>query len=98
MRIILATLVIVLALSACEGEPTAFEPPTLVPNDVVSAANGFLEEKGINIAEYQLESLGFNYIKRTWHLQLEGKSGVLHDYYFVKIEDDNINEISLTGR
>ena len=98
MKKTLVSLLIVLILSACAKEPSDYPPPMLTPADVFSAANVFLTDKEIDVAEYRLEMLGFNYVKRTWHLQFEGNSGVLHDYYWLVVDDDNINEISLSGR
>ncbi len=98
MRKTFASLLAILILSACTKGPSDYPPPSLAPTEVESAASVFLLEQDIDVNDYRLEMLGFNYVKRTWHLQFEGKSGVLHDYYWLVVEDDNINEISLSGR
>ena len=98
MRKTIFSLLAVLILGACTEGSSDYPAPSLAPAEVVSAAGVFLEEQDIDVAEYRLEKLGFDYVTRNWTLHFEGKSGVIHDYYFVKIEDDNINEISLSGR
>jgi hypothetical protein len=90
--------IVVLILGACVREPGEYPPSKLAPSNVVAAATEFLKNMEVDVAEYRLEMLGFNYAKRTWHLQYEGNSGVLHDYYWLVIEDDNIDQISLSGR
>ena len=85
-------------LSACAGESSQYQPPRLAPLDVVAAASTFLEDMDVDVSEYQLGGLSFSYTKRTWHLEFSGKSGVLHDYYWLVVEDGNINEISVLGR
>jgi hypothetical protein len=82
-------------LAACGEESSEYPPPILVPENVKSAATGFLEQQQVEVADYELELLGFDYVKRTWRLRFSGKSGVLHDTYWLVVADDNINEISL---
>ncbi len=98
MRETLFILLAVLILGACAEDSSDYPPPSLGPDEVVAAASIFLAEQEIDVAKYHLGDLGFNYVTRKWTLHFESKSGVIHDYYFVKIEDGNISEISLSGR
>lgn len=82
-------------LSACAEETGDYPPPALNPDNVKSAAITFLEQQQVDVAEYEMELLGFNYVERTWRLSFTGKSGVLHDTYWLVVADDNINEIAL---
>ena len=82
-------------LVACGKDPGDYPRPILAPENVKLAATTFLEQQQVDVAEYELELLGFDYVKRTWRLSFTGKSGVLHDTYWLIVEDDNINEISL---
>ena len=91
-------LLIILSLSACGNKTGEYLAPNLAPEDVVSAAQEFLSASNINVAAHQLRTLGFDYVTRDWHINLEWESGGLHDYYWVVIQDDNIDKNVLSGR
>ena len=96
MKKLLVSVFVLSLLAACGEEFSEYPPPILVPENVKSAATGFLEQQQqVEVADYELELLGFDYVKRTWRLRFSGKSGVLHDTYWLVVADDNINEISL---
>jgi hypothetical protein len=82
-------------LAACGEQSSDYPLPDLFPESVEAAAVTFLNEQEIDVTDYNLELLGFDYVKRTWRLSFVGESGFLHDTYWVVVADDDINEISL---
>jgi hypothetical protein len=82
-------------LLACRENASEYPSPVQSPSEVKLAAIAYLEQQQVDAADYELKLLGFDYIERSWRVMFTGKSGVLHDTYWLEVSDDNITDILL---
>ena len=82
-------------VAGCDVGRTDYPAPELVPEEVVAVATEYLTARQTKLDDYDLESLGFDYIDREWHLMYWGKSGVIGDHFALKISDEDKSNISV---
>lgn len=97
-HIALATVLLIVMASGCNSQSSKYSGPKLTPDDVVTASDSYLANQDVDRALYNIETVGFNFVDRTWHVSFQGTQGVLHDYFWIKISDNNIDEIEISGR
>ena len=88
-------LVSVLVCSACSERKSEYPPPKLRPDDAIGVAVDFLKQQDVSVSDYEVNYVVFNYTDRTWRISYSGKSGILHDDYWLKISDEGGNEVTL---
>src|SRR5688500_5698535 len=66
MRHVIAFLGAASLFSACEREPTAFSRPQQAPDGVLKVVNDHMVSKGTVMADYELDSLSYDYVDRRW--------------------------------
>ena len=97
-RFTILVLVLVIVVAGCHSQSTDYEDPKLTPEAVVAVSNSYLSQQDVDVALYEIDRVGFDYVNRTWHLSYEGTRGILHDYYWVKVSDEDVSEIEIGGR
>ena len=97
-RTLVISLLFFQLLFICHAEETInFDPPNLEPNTVISISNSYLSKNGINLDEYQMVAMSFDYFKRIWWILYILKEPILGGHFSVTIEDKKNPNIEIEG-
>jgi hypothetical protein len=86
-------LFITIACRAGDKEP-AFIFPDRTPDEIIKNIKPFLNENNIQLDQYTLESISYDYMKSRWHVSYSGKSLAIGDHFSIVV-GDNLKEIKL---
>ena len=95
MRHVIAFLGAASLFSACEREPTAFSRPQQAPDGVLKVVNDHMVSKGTVMADYELDSLSYDYVDRRWSVFYTGRTLAIGDHFAVLVSDEDAGEIEV---
>jgi len=70
-----------------------YHSPNLSPQELLV----YIQQKDIVDNNYYLEDVSYNYIKKEWSFFYIKKESALGGHFFIKINDENINDIEIIG-
>lgn len=81
-----------------ESQDETYEVPTTDPNRIFEIFTEYLEESDIEISQFKVSVLGYDYTQRIWYAIYETKKGIEFPRHFtIEVGDKNLRDIVVTG-
>jgi len=84
---------VLLCASGCGPSSATYEVPQNLPGTVLSVAEQYLEARGPEIGQYELDGLTFDYLNRRWFVSFHAKSLAIGDHFSLLVSDDDLNSV-----
>jgi hypothetical protein len=94
LRAILILVAIFLGLQGC-ADDRGLVAPTRTPGEIVEEANAFAARNDIEIEDYSISGVSFDYISRRWRIFYERKSLAIGGHFTIVMSDERAEEIEL---
>lgn len=94
VRAVVILVAIHVGLLGC-ADDRGLAAPTRTPGEIVEEANAFAARNDIQLEDYSISGVSFDYIKRRWQIFYEGKSLGIGDHFTIVVSDEHAEEIEL---